>query len=82
MAFLLIAPTHEAAERKREALRAAGVPEQRLAMATTGDPDTIAEQAQAFAEVGIQGMTLVIPDAHDLEPIELAGRTLAPVFAA
>jgi F420-dependent oxidoreductase-like protein len=81
MATVVIAPTEEAAQRKREALAALGVPEARLASAFVGTPQTIAEQAQAFADVGIQGMTLVIPDGHDLEAIELAGRTLAPVFA-
>jgi F420-dependent oxidoreductase-like protein len=81
MATVVIAPTEEAAQRKREALARIGVPEARLAMAMVGSPQTIAEQAQAFADIGIQGMTLVIPDAHDLEAVELAGRTLAPVFA-
>jgi F420-dependent oxidoreductase-like protein len=81
MATVVIAPTEEAAQRKREALARIGVPEARLAMAMVGSPQTIAEQAQAFADIGIQGMTLIIPDAHDLEAVELAGRTLAPVFA-
>jgi F420-dependent oxidoreductase-like protein len=81
MATVVIAPTEEAAQRKREALARIGVPEARLAMAMVGSPQTIAEQAQAFGDIGIQGMTLVIPDAHDLEAVELAGRTLAPVFA-
>jgi F420-dependent oxidoreductase-like protein len=81
MATVVIAPTEEAAQRKREALARIGVPEARLAMAMVGSPQTIAEQAQAFADIGIQGMTLVIPDAHDLYAVELAGRTLAPVFA-
>ena len=44
--------------------------------AMTGDPDAVAEQAQAYADVGIQGLTIVVPDAHDLETVALAGRTL------
>ena len=50
--------------------------------AMTGDPDTVAEQAQAYADIGIQGLTIVVPDVHDLETIALAGRTLSPVFAS
>jgi F420-dependent oxidoreductase-like protein len=81
MATLLIAPTHEAAERKLEAIAALGVPRERLETAMKGDPDSVAEQAQAYADIGIQGLTIVVPDAHDLETIALAGRTLSAVFA-
>jgi hypothetical protein len=31
----------------------------------------------AFLEAGLDGMLFSLPDAHDLEPLELAGRTLA-----
>ena len=81
MATVLIAPTHEAVERKLEALAAVGVPRDRLASAIKGDPDSVAEQAQAYADIGIQGLTIVLPDVHDLETVALAGRTLGPVFA-
>ena len=56
-------------------------PQDRLATAMTGDPDTVAEQAAAYADAGIEGLTVVLPDAHDLETVALAGRTLGPVFA-
>jgi alkanesulfonate monooxygenase SsuD/methylene tetrahydromethanopterin reductase-like flavin-dependent oxidoreductase (luciferase family) len=81
MAFVVIAPTHEAAQAKLDAARAHGVSEQRLAIALAGDPDTVAEKAQAFADVGVEGMTIVLPDTHDLEAVELTGRALGPVFA-
>ena len=80
MAMVVIAPTHEAAERKLAGLAALGIPRERLATAMAGDPATIAEQAQAYADIGIQGLTIVLPDAHDLETVALAGRTLGPVF--
>ena len=80
MASVLIAPTHEEAQRKLEAAAAAGVPRDRLAMSLMGDPDSVAEQAQAFADIGIQGLTITLPDMHDPETIALAGRTLGPVF--
>jgi alkanesulfonate monooxygenase SsuD/methylene tetrahydromethanopterin reductase-like flavin-dependent oxidoreductase (luciferase family) len=83
LGVLAIAPTHEAAMAKVEFLKGAGMPEERLAMAVmAGDPDGIAEQAAAFLEAGIEGLTLTIPDVHDLDVITLAGKTLAPVFAA
>jgi F420-dependent oxidoreductase-like protein len=81
MANVIIAPTHEAAEAKLEALVARGVPRDGLETSMKGDPDSVAEQAQAYADIGIQGLTIVIPDTHDLETVALAGRTLGPVFA-
>jgi F420-dependent oxidoreductase-like protein len=43
----------------------------------TGDPDSVLEQVEAFLNAGLDGMLFSLPDAYDLEPIELAGRTLA-----
>jgi hypothetical protein len=40
----------------------------------------VLERAQAFRDVGIEGVTFSMPDSHDLEAVELAGKTLAPVF--
>jgi F420-dependent oxidoreductase-like protein len=80
---LAIAPTHEEAMAKVELLKRAGIPEERLnTMVLAGDPDGVAEQAAAFADAGIEGLTLTIPDVHDLETVALAGRTLGPVFAS
>ena len=81
MATVLIAPTHEEAQRKREAWAATGVPRDRVEATLSGDPDSVAEQAQAYADVGIQGLTFSMPDVHDLEAVDLAGRTLSAVFS-
>jgi F420-dependent oxidoreductase-like protein len=83
MATLLIAPTHEQAQAKLQALKERGFPEDRLAMMVlAGDPDTVAEEAARFRdEAGVDGMTVSMPDAHDPEALELAGRALGPVFA-
>jgi F420-dependent oxidoreductase-like protein len=81
LGIVLIAPTHEGAMAKLEFLKRAGVPEDRLASVMAGDPDSIAEQASAFVDVGIEGLTLTIPDVHDLQAVELAGKALGPVFA-
>jgi F420-dependent oxidoreductase-like protein len=81
MAVVLIAPTHETAVAKLETMRQAGVPEQRLLSALAGEPDTVAAKAAELREVGIEGLTISMPDVDDLETLELAGRTLGPVFA-
>jgi F420-dependent oxidoreductase-like protein len=81
MGQITIAPTHEAAQAKLQALRERGVSEERLASAIVGDPDTVGERAQAMADVGIEGMTVSLPDVHDLEAVEMVGRALGPVFA-
>ncbi|QEC46503.1 LLM class F420-dependent oxidoreductase [Baekduia soli] len=82
MATIVIGATHEAAQAKLDWMRSAGVPEERVAAAIAGDPDTVAQRAAAFREVGIEGLTFSMPDAHDLEAVALAGKALAPVFAA
>jgi F420-dependent oxidoreductase-like protein len=83
MGVLLIAPTHEAAAAKLEAIKQGGMlPERLQASMLAGDPDTVAEQAAAFRDVGIEGLTISLPDVHDLESLALAGRTLGPVFGA
>jgi F420-dependent oxidoreductase-like protein len=78
---VLVGRTHEAATAKIEGLKQLGYPEERVASAMIGDPDSIAEQASAFLDAGIEGMTISIPDVHDLESVELAGKALGPVFA-
>jgi F420-dependent oxidoreductase-like protein len=80
MAGVIIAATHEEAERKKEAAAEAGIPRERLDTMLLGDPDSIGEQAQAYADVGIEGLTITLPDTSDLETIALAGRALGPVF--
>ena len=80
MATVIIAPTHDAAVQKLEAAAAAGIPRDRLETAMLGNPDSVAEQAHAYADIGIQGLTIMIPDMHDFETVALAGRTLSAVF--
>ena len=51
-----------------------------IAAAVAGTPEQIVEDAHAFRDVGIEGVTLSLPDVHDLEAVALAGETLAPLF--
>ncbi len=80
MAVVAIAETEDAVRAKLDAMRSAGVPEERIASATAGTPEQVLERAHAYREVGIDGLTFSLPDVHDLETVALAGETLAPVF--
>ena len=53
----------------------------RARYAVVGDPDASASRSQAFLDAGLDGLMFNMPDAHDLEPVELAGKTLAPRLA-
>jgi F420-dependent oxidoreductase-like protein len=81
MGIVVIAPTHEGAQAKLNAMRETGVPEERVNAAIAGDPDTVGEQIQTRADAGLEGITISMPDSHELESVELAGQAIAPVFA-
>jgi F420-dependent oxidoreductase-like protein len=76
------APTHEAAQAKLKALGGYLPPERLAMMAMVGDPDEIAEQASAFLDAGLDGLTFSIPDVHDLETVALIGQTLSPLVGS
>jgi F420-dependent oxidoreductase-like protein len=80
MGNFVLADTHEAALRKVETLREAGVPAARLDSAVVGDPDTIGEAASALKEAGLEGITVSVGDVHDLDALALMGKTLSGVF--
>jgi F420-dependent oxidoreductase-like protein len=82
MAIVVIAETEDAVKAKLEAMRSAGISEERIASAMAGTPDQILERAHAYRDVGIEGLTFSMPDVHDVEAVALAGETLAPVFSA
>ena len=81
MGTVVIAPTMEQAQAKLEFLKSHGLPPERIPMITCGDPDTVAEKATALREAGAEGMTISLPDVHDLETLALAGQAIGPVFA-
>jgi F420-dependent oxidoreductase-like protein len=80
MSSIVIAETEKGVQARLEALRSVGVSEQRIAAIRAGTPEQILERAHALRDVGIEGLTVVMPDAHDLEAVTLLGNTLAPVF--
>jgi F420-dependent oxidoreductase-like protein len=77
---MAIAETEDGVRAKLDAMRAAGVPEERIAGTTAGTPEQVLERAHALRDVGIEGLTFSLPDVHDLEAVTLAGKTLASVF--
>ena len=80
MVTLVIAGGDDGVRAKLDVLRGLGIPEERIAGMMTGTPDQVAEQAQAFLDVGIEGLTVILPDGHDLEAVALAGETLRPLL--
>jgi F420-dependent oxidoreductase-like protein len=79
----IVAPTHEQAMEKVEAAKQEGMSEERVRrFVMAGDPDGLAEQTQAYLDAGIEGLTLSIPDVHDLEAVALVGKSLSPLLAA
>jgi F420-dependent oxidoreductase-like protein len=82
MATVLIAPTHEEAQKKLQRAKEAGHGD-RLAMnGLVGGPDEVAEQAQPFLDAGLDGLTFSMPEVHDLAQLALAGETLSAVIGA
>jgi F420-dependent oxidoreductase-like protein len=81
MGRLFIAETHDAAIAKLDAAIAAGGDEQQLrAMGFIGDPGEVSAQVQELLDAGLDGVTLTLPDVHDLETVALAGETLGAVI--
>jgi alkanesulfonate monooxygenase SsuD/methylene tetrahydromethanopterin reductase-like flavin-dependent oxidoreductase (luciferase family) len=78
MATVYIAPTQEAAEAKFKAV--AGDSAQARAQAFVGEPSEIARQTQAYLDAGLDGITIVMPDVHDIESVKLAGEALGAVI--
>ncbi len=77
---VLIAPTHEAVDAKKQRLRERGVPQDTIDSLLAGDPDTVGERVQGFKEAGLEGYCFSMPDSDDLESVALAGEALSKVF--
>jgi F420-dependent oxidoreductase-like protein len=76
---LVIAETAAEAERRGRAMASArGMDEERYrGYVVAGDPDAVLEQVSAYLEAGLDGMIFNMHDAQELEPVALAGATLA-----
>jgi F420-dependent oxidoreductase-like protein len=80
MGRVYIGATQEEAEAKfAPVLERAPDKERARAEAFIGEPSEIAEQAQAYIDAGLDGITFSMPDVWDLEALALAGETLSAV---
>ena len=78
---LVIAGTQAEARRKAEAhWERRGVIEAWRTSYIVGDPDSVAEQARAYFDAGLDGLLFNMPDAYDLESVALAGKALTSAF--
>ncbi|HEX8099113.1 MAG TPA: LLM class F420-dependent oxidoreductase [Actinomycetota bacterium] len=80
---LIVAPTHEEAERRAVEVRQARrmSDEWFRAGTTVGDPDEVAEGARALLDAGLDGLLFNVWPAGDVEAVALAGETLSKVVA-
>ena len=79
---LIIAPTHEEAERRGAELKTArGLSEEWYQMSQiVGDPDEVSEKVQELLDAGLDGVIFNMWRVQDLEPVALAGQTLSKVL--
>ena len=76
---LIVADTHEEADRRRRDWQAArGVPDEGLAMRLTwGDRAEVAAHASAFLDVGLQGLLFNMPAGSSPDDVARAGEALS-----
>jgi len=79
---LLIAETAAEAEQKaRQQAEARGLdPAALRAYMVVGDPDSVSEQVAEYLDAGLDGLIFNMPEAQDIDPVRLAGKTLAAAF--
>ncbi len=82
LSTLIIAPTKDEAERRRAAWMAQGGVEEATLPARLiwGDPDGVGDMAQAFFDVGLDGLIFNMPAGSTPEDVMLAGRTFTERF--
>jgi F420-dependent oxidoreductase-like protein len=75
---IIIGATHEEAERKVARMRATrGLSEEWFRSYMVGSTDEVVEQAQQLLDAGLDGLIFNMFDAHELEPVALAGEALS-----
>jgi F420-dependent oxidoreductase-like protein len=77
---VVIRPSQEEADALFQRIaETSGMPAERLATWIVGDPDTVAEKCSELLEAGLDGLIFNSPQVHDLESLELLGKTLGPL---
>jgi F420-dependent oxidoreductase-like protein len=82
MATVFIASDDAEADRKLDQAKAAGLDERRLAMVIAGGPERVGEQVHELLDAGVEGLTISLPDVHDLDVVRLAGETIGPLVGS
>ena len=82
MVLAAVAPTKEEAQHAIEAAVQRGLPPERAASYLAADADALGEVAEGYRGVGVEGITLVLANAHDPDAVRAAGQTLAGTFTA
>lgn len=80
---LVIAPTHEEAERRGAEMKAArGMTDDYFRMSQiVGDVDEVGEKVQPLLDAGLDGLIFNMWRVEELEPVALAGQTLSKLLA-
>jgi F420-dependent oxidoreductase-like protein len=78
---LAIAETEAEAKRKADGLRER-MGERYDQVVVSGTPDQVRDQVDAFFEAGLDGIVFNMPDSYELDPVRLAGETLAAHLGA
>jgi F420-dependent oxidoreductase-like protein len=79
---LFVAENEEAVQRGLEQYaEKRGIPVEMVrGYVAVGTPDQITEQVGEFLDAGLDGMIFNMLDAHEIDPVELAGKTLTAAF--
>jgi F420-dependent oxidoreductase-like protein len=64
----------------RAKLERSGVPERMWPMFVAGPPEQVAEHVQELVDAGVEGVTVGMLDAHDLDAVRQVGETLGPIL--
>ena len=77
---VIVKPTQDEAEALFNRIaESRGMPADRLATWIVGDPDTVGEKCAELLEAGLDGLIFNSPEVHELETVELIGKTLGPL---
>jgi F420-dependent oxidoreductase-like protein len=77
---VLVKPTQDEAEALFQRIaESSGLPTERLATWIVGDPDAVAERCSELLDSGLDALIFNSPQVHDLEAVELIGKTLGPL---
>jgi F420-dependent oxidoreductase-like protein len=77
---VIIKSTQEEADQLFERIaQSSGMPAERLATWIVGDADTVTEKCSELLDAGLDALIFNSPEVHDLETVELLGKTLGPL---